>query len=196
MDLTPRVLESDRVRLEPLTMGHLDAWCAVGLDAELWKWYTIAPITTRGAMKAYMEMILGHQAEGNSICFATVDVASGTVVGGTRYLNIEPEYRRVEIGSTWIGRAWQRTHINTHAKLLMLGYAFGTLGCVRVELKTDALNERSRAAILRIGAKEEGVFRKHAQTASGRWRDTAYYSVVDDEWPGVRERLQGMCAAR
>ena len=189
MDLTPRVLESDKVRLEPLTLGHLPSLCEVGLDASIWRWYTIAPITTPEAMRAYVELILKQQAEGVSVPFVTVDKVSGRVVGGTRYLNIEPQRRMVEIGSTWIGTRWQRTHVNTHAKLLMLAYAFETLGCVRVELRTDALNVLSRAAIKRIGGVLEGTMRKHAQTASGRWRDTCVFSIIDEDWPVVKAKL-------
>lgn len=194
MDLTPPTLESEKVRLEPLTMEHLPELCRVGLDAELWRWYTIAPVTTTEAMRAYVELLLRQQAEGVSILFVTRDRESGRVVGGTRFLNIEPERRKVEIGSTWIAREWQRTHVNTHAKLLMLTYAFETLGCVRVELRTDALNAQSRAAIGRLGASLDGVFRKHARTDSGRWRDTAVFSILDDEWQRVKAGLEAKVA--
>jgi len=194
MDLTARVLEDDKIRLEPLTREHLAEWCRVGLDADIWKWYTIAPITTPEMMRDYIELLLNQQAEGTTIPFVTRDKVSGRVVGGTRYLNIEPERRKVEIGSTWIGREWRRTHVNSHAKLLMLRYAFGTLGCVRVELRTDALNAPSRAAIGRLGATFEGILRKHAETASGRWRDTAVFSILDSEWPAVRAGLEARIA--
>ena len=122
--------------------------------------------------------------------FATILKESGRAIGCSRYGNIDRHNRRVEISWTWIGRPWQRTAVNTEAKYLMLQHAFETLGCIRVELKTDALNERSRRAILRIGAKEEGTFRRHMITASGRVRDTVYFSIVDREWPEVKAGLE------
>lgn len=124
--------------------------------------------------------------------FAIVELASGTVVGSTRYGNIDRANRRVEIGWTWIGRPWQRTAVNTESKYLLLRHAFETLGCIRVEFKTDALNERSRQALLRIGAKEEGIFRSHVVTSTGRIRDSVYFSIIDREWPAVKTRLEAM----
>jgi RimJ/RimL family protein N-acetyltransferase len=114
----------------------------------------------------------------------------GRVIGSTRYANIDRAHRRVEIGWTWVARAWQRTAVNTEAKYLLLRHAFETLGCIRVELKTDSLNAQSRAAILRIGAREEGIFRNHMITASGRIRHTVYFSITDAEWPEVKSRLE------
>ena len=123
-------------------------------------------------------------------------MGSGSVVGSTRFLNLDPAHRRVEIGSTWVAPPWQRTSVNTEAKYLMLRHAFETLGCIRVELKTDALNQRSRAAIRRLGALEEGTFRRHMITASGRVRDSVYYSILAEEWPAVRERLEARLGGR
>lgn len=188
-DLKPTVLEGAHVRLEPLSPAHLDGLCAVGLDSELWKWIP-TPVRDREEMKAYVELALDEQRRGLTLPFATVLKAEGRVVGSTRYANISLKDRRVEIGWTWIGKAWQRSTVNTEAKYLMLRHAFETLGCFRVELKTDALNDRSRNAILRIGAKQEGIFRKHMLTHSGRMRDTVYFSILDDEWPEVRRRLE------
>jgi N-acetyltransferase len=122
--------------------------------------------------------------------FAQVEKTTGRVIGSTRYANIERAHRRLEIGWTWIARPWQRTAVNTESKYLLLRHAFETLGCVRVELKTDSLNAKSRAAILRIGAREEGTFRNHMITSSGRIRHTVYFSIVDAEWPEVRSRLE------
>jgi N-acetyltransferase len=184
----PVTLEGAYVRLEPLALRHLDALCAVGLDEELWRWTTIQ-VRSRDEMRAYIEAALHSQRQGSALPFATIDRASGRVVGSTRYGNIEPRDRRLEIGWTWIARSWQRTALNTEAKYLMLRHAFETLGCIRVELKTDALNQRSRQAILRIGAKEEGLLRKHMITAGGRVRDTVYFSVIDTEWPEVKAAL-------
>jgi N-acetyltransferase len=128
--------------------------------------------------------------------FATVERGSGRVIGSTRYMNIDRINRRVEIGSTWIAPAWQRTAVNTEAKYLMLGQAFEVWKCFRVELKTDALNQKSRNAILRIGAKEEGTLRRHVLTWTGRVRDSVYFSILDSEWPEVKVGLESMLARK
>lgn len=191
MLVEPCVLEGVHVRLEPLSLDHLDALTAIGLDPELWRW-TIAQQRTPEDMRRYVETALAEQRLGQSIPFATVERASGRVVGSTRFASIERTHRRVEIGWTWIARPWQRTAVNTEAKYLMLRHAFETWGCVRVELKTNVKNERSRRAILRIGATEEGTFRKHYINADGTSRDSVYFSIVDDEWPSVKQRLESM----
>jgi RimJ/RimL family protein N-acetyltransferase len=147
-------------------------------------------ITTREEMLAYIRKALSDQAAGSAIPFATVEKGSSRVVGSTRFLNIDRANSRVEIGSTWLARPWQRTAINTEAKYLMLRYAFEDLACTRVELKTDALNQVSRAAILRIGAKQEGILRKHMATWTGRVRDTVYFSILDSEWRDVKASLE------
>jgi RimJ/RimL family protein N-acetyltransferase len=141
-------------------------------------------------MQVYMEEAFAMQAQGTAIPFVTVEQASGRVAGSTRFANIDREHRRAEIGWTWVAAPWRRTVVNTEAKYLMLCHAFETWGCIRVELKTDALNARSRAAILRIGATEEGTFRNHMITESGRFRDTVYFSILDREWPDVKRRLE------
>jgi len=181
------VLEGRHVRLEPLTLGHHAALCEVGFDEALWRWIPIKVSTPEG-MRAYIETALSGKAAGHMFPFATVEKSSGRVIGSTRYMNIDRPNRRVEIGSTWISPPWQRTVVNTEAKYLMFKYAFEELGCIRVELKTDALNEKSRNAILRIGAKEEGIFRKHVICDDGRVRDSVYFSVIESEWPGVKPR--------
>ena len=135
--------------------------------------------------------VMGEQERGESLVFVTVERASGRMIGSTRFMNIDRANRRVEIGSTWIAPAWQRTAINTEAKYLMIRHAFERWGCIRVELKTDALNEKSRNAILRIGAKEEGTLRRHLVTWTGRVRDTVYFSILDSEWAEVKGRLEG-----
>ena len=182
-------LEGARIRLEPLGDAHHAALCTVGLDAALWQW-TPKPVHTAADMAAYIAFALAERAAGRALPFVIVDKATGQPIGSTRFMAIEPAHRRVEIGSTWLGRSWQRTAANTEAKYLLLRHAFETLGCIRVELKTDALNERSRAAIRRIGAQEEGVLRSHMVTASGRVRDTVYYSILDREWPQVKRDLE------
>lgn len=183
------VLEGAHVRLEPLTPGHHAALCEVGLDDDIWRW-TYSLVRSPEEMREYIESALRLRDEGAAYPFATVERATGRVVGSTRYGNVDPANRRVEIGWTWLGTAWQRTPINTEAKYLMLRHAFETLECLRVELKTDALNARSREAIVRIGAKEEGVLRSHMITRSGRVRDTVYYGIIAAEWPGVKEALE------
>lgn len=190
MTVEPVVLEGVRVRLEPLARGHLAGLCAIGLDEELWRWIPV-PVRTAEEMAEYVETALKEQASGMALPFALIEKASGRVIGSTRYANIERVHHRVEIGWTWVAREWQRTAVNTEAKYLLLRHALETLGCMRVELKTDSLNTKSRNAILRIGAREEGTFRNHMITASGRIRHTVYFSIVAEEWPEVKERLEG-----
>ncbi len=172
---------------------HWEGLCEVGLDDELWRW-TLAHVRTREEMRAYLEVALKGQTEGTILPFAILAKQSAQVVGSTRFGNIDRENRRVEIGWTWIGRRWQRTVVNTETKYLMLRHAFESLGCVRVELKTDILNQTSRRAILRLGAKEEGILRRHMITDSGRIRDTVYYSIIDVEWAEVKVRLEAKLA--
>ncbi|MBA2315299.1 MAG: GNAT family N-acetyltransferase, partial [Chloroflexi bacterium] len=137
-----------------------------------------------------LETALANREAGTELPFVTVERATGRPIGSSRYLNIALEHRRLEIGWTWVARAWQGRGANREAKLLMLEHAFEALGCLRVEFKTDALNERSRAALLGIGATFEGVFRKHMLMPDGRNRDSAWYSITDDDWPDVRARLR------
>jgi RimJ/RimL family protein N-acetyltransferase len=185
----PVVLEGRDVRLEPLTEGHLDALCEVGIDEDLWRWIP-TQVRSREDMLGYIRTALQWQADGTALPFATVDRSSNRVIGSTRYMNIDKPNRHVEIGATWIARPWQRTVINTEAKYLMLQYAFETLRCIRVELKTDELNQRSRNAILRIGAKQEGIFRQHVICADGRLRNSVWFSIIDSEWPQVKAGLE------
>lgn len=194
MQLEPVTLEGRHVRLVPVTPEHVPALWEAGRDPELWR-LTIAQVHSEDDMRRYVADALRAQAAGTALPFVTTEAATGRVIGSTRFGNYESAHRRVEIGWTWIAPAWQRTAINTEAKYLMLRHAFEALGCVRVELKTDALNERSRRAILRIGAREEGILRKHQITEGGRIRDSVYFSVIDDEWPAVRARLEQMLAA-
>jgi RimJ/RimL family protein N-acetyltransferase len=187
--LQPVTLAGLHVRLEPLAQTHHADLCAIGLDPELWELIPYR-VATREDMAAYIQSALDAQAAGSALPFATVLVASGQVVGSTRFMNIDPANRRVEIGATWIAGPWRRTAVNTEAKYLMLRHAFETLGCIRVELKTDALNQRSRDAIRRIGAIEEGTLRQHIITWSGRLRDSVYFSILDSEWPRVKQGLE------
>jgi RimJ/RimL family protein N-acetyltransferase len=191
MNLAPATLEGRVVRLEPLGLRHLDALCAVGLEPSLWA-FTTMQIATPEQMRGYVETALAEQRAGTALPFATVERAGGTVVGTTRFANAVHEHARVEIGWTWIAPRWQRTGVNTEAKLLMLRHAFEVLRVRRVELKTSALNLRSRAAMLRIGATEEGTLRKHMINADGSARDSVYFSITDDDWVTVRPRLEAM----
>jgi RimJ/RimL family protein N-acetyltransferase len=193
IDLTPLTLEGRTVRLEPLGAAHLDGLCAAGLDPSLWR-LTVARIATRDDMQRYMEDALTDQRAGSALPFATISRASGEVIGSTRFGSAVPEHRRVEIGWTWLSPKWQRTAANTEAKYLMLRHAFEVWRCNRVEFKTSALNERSRAAIRRIGATEEGIFRRHMVNEDGSLRDSVYFSIIAEEWPGARERLEAMLA--
>ena len=187
--IEPTTLEGEFVRLVPLSPDHVDACSAIGLDPDIWRW---TPLRVRDAagMRRLVEEALRAQRAGTALPFTTTARESGEVVGMTRFMNIAPADRRVEIGFTWIAPAWQRTRINSEAKYLMLRHAFETWGCMRVEFKTNALNTRSRAAILRLGAVEEGTLRKHMLNEDGTVRDSVYFSIVDDEWPGVKARME------
>jgi RimJ/RimL family protein N-acetyltransferase len=194
MTIEPCVLEGPHVRLEPLTIEHLEPLTAIGLDPDIWRW-TLNRNLTPEDMRRYVETALAERRAGQALPFATIERGSGRVVGSTRFAAIDATHRRVEIGWTWIARPWQRTAVNTEAKFLMLRHAFEVWRCQRVELKTSAKNERSRRAILRIGATEEGTLRKHQINADGTSRDSVYFSIIDDEWPAAKRRLEGMMAA-
>lgn len=192
MNVQPVTLEGEHVRLEPLSLEkHFAALSRVGVDPDLWQ-LTIAKVETPDDLRRYLDTALQEQAEGRSIPFATVHKPTGHAVGSTRFGAIDRHNRRVEIGWTWIAPPWQRTVVNTEAKMLMFTHAFETWGCLRVELKTDKLNLRSRNAMRRIGCTEEGTLRKHQITDSGRQRDSVYFSVIDDEWPTVKSGLRAM----
>ena len=191
MDVRPIVLRGSRVRLEPLNADHAEPLAQVGLDPQLWRWIPSA-VNTIDDMRAYVAIALEERRRGTSMPFAVVDESSGQVIGSTRYANIDRANRRLEIGWTWYAPASQRTAANTETKLLLLTHAFEALGAIRVEFKTDVLNERSRAALARIGAVQEGTFRNHMIMRSGRVRDSVYFSIIDKEWPSVKARLEGM----
>jgi RimJ/RimL family protein N-acetyltransferase len=196
MKLEPVILEGRTVRLEPLAEAHVEPLCSAAADPELWRWTTTGG-TTPEEMRPYIRTAFEMRDSGTALPFATVERSSGRVVGSTRFANASLPDKRVEIGWTWISPPWQRTTINTEAKLLMLRHAFEVWGMNRVEFKTDVLNSKSRAALLRIGAKEEGIFRKHMVNAlTGRIRDTIYFSILDTEWPEVQQRLSAMLAPR
>ena len=187
----PLTLEGSVVRLDPVRREHAELfWEVAKNDLEgIFRWIAYS-MKVREDFERLVEKAFQEQERGESVVFATVERSSGRTVGSTRFMNIDRANRRVEIGSTWIAPAWQRTAVNTEAKYLMLRHAFEVWGCVRVELKTDVLNEKSRDAILRIGAKEEGTLRRHVVTWTGRIRDSVYFSILDDEWPAVKARLE------
>jgi N-acetyltransferase len=194
MDLTPVVLEGRSVRLEPLSMDHLEGLLKAAADKSIWKYMT-SDCSTRESMREFIETALAWQRAGTALPFVTIDARSGTLIGSTRFANIVPEHKRLEIGWTWITPEFQRTAINTEAKYLMLRHAFEKLGCNRVELKTNGKNAKSRSAMLRIGAKEEGTLRSHMVNPDGTLRDTVYFSVLAPEWPEVKRRLEAMMLA-
>jgi len=186
-------LEGSSVRLVPMTLEHVPTLARVGADPELWAW-TTAIIRDEADARAYVETALSWRAAGTAIPFVTTVAATGEVIGSTRFANLDAPSRRVEIGWTWIARPWQRTAVNTEAKLLMLRHAFEAMGMLRVELKTDAMNWKSRNAIVRIGGVEEGTLRSHTFRWNGERRDTVYFSILADEWPTARERLEARLA--
>ena len=194
MDPLPITLEGRTVRLEPLDIErHWDGLLAIAMEASLWR-YTTAKIRTQGDLRRYLDVALDEQSRGRSLPFATVHRESGRVAGCTRFGNIERTHRRVEIGWTWIGVEFQRTAVNTEAKYLMLRHAFESWGFRRVEFKTSSINDKSKTAMRRLGLVEEGTMRKHMLNDDGGSRDTTYFSVVDDEWPAMKARLEGMLA--
>jgi len=189
----PVTLEGSVVRLEPLRREHAHLFWEIAQNdlEDIFRWIPYSMKTPQD-FERLIDKAFEEQERGESIVFATVERKSGRTIGSTRFMNIDRINRRVEIGSTWIASAWQRTGVNTEAKYLMLRHAFEVWNCMRVELKTDALNQKSRNAILRIGAKEEGKLRRHQITWSGRVRDTVYFSILDNEWPEVKAKLEAM----
>lgn len=188
MKIEPVVLEGDFVRLEPLKIEHFDALCEVGMDESLWR-LTSNVVETREDLRRYVESALQDFEKQIALPFVTMDKAQNKIVGSTRFANIDALNRKTEIGWTWINPAWQRTYINSEAKLLMLTHAFETWKCIRVELKTDVLNDKSKNAMRRMGAKEEGTLRNHMICESGRFRDSVYFSIIDSEWQDVKQNL-------
>src|SRR5437763_5123592 len=191
--ISPLGLEGRHVRLEPLRAEHAAALWEIAKNdlGDLFQWIPY-PLKSLSDFEQFNRQVLEEQQRGLTIPFVTLERASGQIVGTTRYMNMDLANRKVEIGSTWIAPPWQRTAINTEAKYLMLRHAFEVWDCLRVELKTDAMNQRSRKAILRLGAKEEGILRKHMLTWNGRQRDSVYFSILDTEWPQVKSNLKKM----
>ena len=191
--VTPVALEGSRVRLEPLAEHHLEALGQVAIDDAIWRWITALPMDEAG-LRVWFDQAQANARAGTEVPFATVDAASGRAIGSTRFMSIAPEHRRLEIGWTWVGTAYQRTGANRAAKFLQLTHAFETLDAERVEFKTHARNEASRNALVGIGARFEGVLRHHTIMPDGSNRDSAFYSVLAVEWPAVKARLEASLA--
>ncbi|CAN5580796.1 GNAT family protein [soil metagenome] len=188
MKVEPVILDGKFVRLEPMRVDHLPALCKVGLDESLWEW-TNSIVNEKSDLERYVRAALADQMLGKAIPLITIERESGTIVGSTRFGNIDSINRKAEIGWTWITPQWQRTAINTEAKLLMMTHAFETWKCIRVEFKTDKNNKKSRKAIARLGAVQEGILRNHMITERGRFRDSVYFSVIDSDWESVKAKL-------
>lgn len=191
--VTPVTLVGTRIRMEPLAERHLEDLARVAFDPAVWRWTIARPMDDAG-LRAWLDQALTNAAAGVEVPFATVDLAEGRAIGSSRFMTIAPEHRRVEIGWTWVGTAYQRTGANREAKLLQLTHAFETLGAERVEFKTHARNLASRAALLGIGATFEGVLRHHTIMPDGSNRDSAFYGVLAGEWPGVKASLAAKLA--
>ena len=188
--VAPVTLEGRIVRLEPLSLEHLDGLTEVGLDPPIWRW-TIARPTDRDGIRRWIETAVAAREAGTELPFATVDVATGKPIGSSRFLTIVPEHRRLEIGWTWVTTGWQRRGANQEAKYLQLRHAFEDLGANRVEFKTNSRNEKANPALLSIGATFDGTFRNHMIMPDGPLRHSNYYSVVVEDWPRVKAMLEG-----
>lgn len=185
----PTILAGDHVRLEPLKHEHHDALNAAAVEGALWKlWYTTIP--TPDKMEQYITIALSEQAAGKSLPFVVIKQSDHTIVGCTRYLNIETVVHRLEIGATWYAQRVQRSAVNTECKLLLLTHAFEQLDCIAVEFRTHRFNEQSRNAILRLGAIQDGILRNHRIMPDGTLRDTVVYSILNTEWPTVKSHLK------
>jgi N-acetyltransferase len=189
--------EGTYVRLNPLSPEHAALLWEIAKDhtEELFRWVPYR-LHSLEDFRQFNDLVLCEQERGLSVPFATFERSSNNIAGTTRFMNMDLANRKVEIGSTWIAPQWQRTAVNTEAKYLMLRHAFEVWKCLRVELKTDRMNQRSRNAILRLGAKEEGTLRKHMLTWDGRQRDSVYFSILDTEWPGVKAGLESKIAEK
>ena len=192
MDVKPVNLVGRHVLLEPLTLEHAPGLAAVGLDDDIWRLMPYGIMRTPADIRRWVELVLSRQANGTDLVFAVIHLASGRVAGSTRYLNISPQDRSVEVGGTWYGSDFRRTVVNTECKFLLLEHAFEYLDCIRVQIKTDLRNDRSQRAIERIGAMREGVLRDHMILPDGTVRSSVYYSILKAEWPAVKSRLEDM----
>ena len=192
MEVKPVALTGRFVRLEPLSESHVPGLAAVGLEDDIWRYMLYGEMQTEDDIRRWVRHMLDLGAQGTDLPFAVIDLASNCAAGATRYLEIRPAHRGLEIGGTWYGAAYRGTRVNTECKYLLLEHAFEHLNCIRVQLKTDSRNARSQRAIERIGAVKEGVLRNHLILPDGHIRHSVYYSVLDSEWPAVKIRLREM----
>jgi RimJ/RimL family protein N-acetyltransferase len=192
MHIIPITLTGRDVRLEPLSLDHTDDLCQVGFEPTIWQWMLYGNIDTLEKMVNFIQVQLEWQMDGTDLPFAVVLQESGKAIGCTRFMDIQPHHRKLEIGGTWYGLAYQRSRVNSECKYLLLRHAFEDYGCIRVQLKTDLRNERSQRAIERIGAVKEGILRNHMITPDGSIRHTVMYSILDSEWSQVKEKLEKM----
>lgn len=193
--VTPVTLQGTRVSLEPLAAAHIPGLVEVGLEPSIWRHLLYGDVDSPERMRAFVEDLLARQAQGTDLPFVVIHQPSGKLAGCTRYLDIQPTNRALEIGGTWYGLEYQRTAVNTESKYLLLRHAFEILGAVRVQFKTDELNLRSQIAIERLGAVREGVLRHHMIRPDGTLRSSVYYSILAPEWPAVKQRLEGFLAS-
>lgn len=192
MIVWPVTLTGQVVRLEPLTIEHTADLTLAGQDESIWQYMLYGSIHTHDQIRAWIQDLLDRQKAGTDLPFAVVLLKTGRAIGATRYLEIRPEHRGLEIGGTWYAVDYQRTPVNTECKYLLLKHAFEALGCIRVQFKTDLRNERSQRALYRIGAIKEGILRNHMIMPDGTFRDSVYYSILASEWPKVKTRLEEM----
>ena len=190
LEIRPVTLVGNHVRLEPMTEAHVHGLTEIGAGQTFWDFMVYGNVNTEDDMRSWARDLLSRAEKGTDLPFVAIHLSSGRVAGATRYLNIMPKDRGLEIGGTWYGIDFQRTPVNTECKYLLLKNAFENLGCIRVQLKTDLRNERSQKAIERIGAKKEGVLRNHMILPNGRYRDSVFYSILDTEWSEVKKRLE------
>ena len=194
MKVDPVVLTGKHIRLEPLSDAHVVGLAEAGQDTSIWRYLAYGAVDSVEKAEAWVRHQLEKKASGTEQPFAVIHLETGKVAGSTRYMDIRPEHRGLEIGGTWYGTAFQRTAVNTEAKYLLLRHAFETLSCIRVQLKTDVRNERSQKAIERIGAVREGVLRNHMLLPDGKYRDSVFFSIIEREWPGVKAHLEALLA--
>jgi len=192
LEVEPVILEGRYVRLEPMTEEHIPDLAEIGVGQDFWDFMVYGRMDTVDDMRGWVKEILSRAEKGTDLPFVAIHIDSGRVAGATRYLNIMPNDKGLEVGGTWYGLDFQRTAVNTECKLLLLTHAFETLECIRVQIKTDSLNLRSQKAIDRIGAVKEGVLRNHMILPNGRIRHSVYYSILDSEWVDVKKRLEEM----
>lgn len=192
--IEPVTLVGKHVRLEPMTEAHIPGLTQIGVGQTFWDFMLYGNMETEADMQNWVRDIIARGEKGTDLPFVAIHLASGRVAGATRYLNIMPKDRGLEVGGTWYGPEFQRSPVNTECKYLLLTHAFETLDCIRVQLKTDLRNERSQKAIERIGAKKEGVLRNHMILPDGRFRHSVFYSILDTEWGDVKKNLEAMMA--